>query len=157
MFLIDVLDCGKLALTAENTSRVDLQLESDKEEDDDDDDDDDHDEISEADDEDENSKDTNGDKPESEKDESSLIKQPTIQIQFAVGTLDENPMMKILAQSDSDESDDENTSDPSMKEDEDKSRKRTVEDMLSHEGRQATSYESPTKQKKTKSLITELL
>ena len=156
MFLIDVLDCGKLALTAENTSRVDLQLESDKEEDDDDDDDD-HDEISEADDEDENSEDTNGDKPESEKDESSLIKQPTIQIQFAVGTLDENPMMKILAQSDSDESDDENTSDPSMKEDEDQSRKRTVEDMLSHEGRQMRSYESPTKKKKTKSLITELL
>ena len=138
-----------LALTAENISRVDLQLESDR--DDDDSDSDDAEKIDHI------NGDATGrdDSKESVPDESLLTDQPTIQIQFAVGNMDDNPMMKILAGGDSDESDDDASSGASSNKNEDISRKRAVEDLLLRMSTEERSQECPTK-KKSKPLITEL-
>lgn len=138
------------ALTAENSVRLDLHLESDKEDDDNSKGDD----SDDVDDEDGGSM-SHGAVGGSNGDESSSLTHPTIQIQFAMGTVNENPAMNLLACSSSDDEDDENSCTVSSNDAEDNSRKRALEDLLStSKGEDNRSPESP--EKKTKPLITEL-
>lgn len=138
------------ALTTENSVRIDLHLESDK----DDDDNIKSDDSDGVDDEYGGSM-SHGVVGGSKGDESSSLTHPTIQIQFAMGTVNDNPVMKLLARSSSEDENDENSCTASSHDAEDNSRKRALEDLLSTgKGENDRSPESP--EKKTKPLITEL-
>lgn len=83
---------------------------------------------------------------------------PTIQIQFALGKMDDNPMMKILAGNNSDDDDsEENSSVASCLPGEDPPKTRAVERLLaSSSGDQQQKEDTSQSSPKKKSLITEI-